>query len=163
MTSTVPMPNLSKEFNAFLYAAVCEEKNGMLLSVLSALARLDIDPWQEAANLAGLPEGAAEQRLTTLIETLPKGVAHLDAGTTAARLVQLLPCHAKGGSASGQSEKALGVASHRPLLFYAMILMFVFSSQFMGAKHQSQAPVDTASALASNSAMPKELPSSIGH
>jgi hypothetical protein len=27
----------------------------MLLSVVSALARLDLDPWQEAASLTGLP------------------------------------------------------------------------------------------------------------
>ena len=31
----------------------------MLLSVLSALARLDIDPWQEAVQLAALPEETA--------------------------------------------------------------------------------------------------------
>ena len=34
----------------------------MLLSVLSALARLDIDPWQEAAQLAGLPGETATRR-----------------------------------------------------------------------------------------------------
>ena len=31
----------------------------MLLSVLSALARLDIDPWREAADLARMPKTAA--------------------------------------------------------------------------------------------------------
>jgi hypothetical protein len=31
----------------------------LLLSVLSALARLDVDPWKEAANLAQLPEETA--------------------------------------------------------------------------------------------------------
>ena len=43
----------------------------MLLSVLSALARLDLDPWREAAELARMPQQTARQRLTFLIEALP--------------------------------------------------------------------------------------------
>ena len=53
----------------------------MLLSVLSALARLDIDPWQEAANLARLPRETATERLATLIAKLPgEPSAHPDLG-----------------------------------------------------------------------------------
>ena len=39
------------EYNAFLFAAVGEEKVGTL-TVLTALTRLGIDPWQEAARLS---------------------------------------------------------------------------------------------------------------
>jgi len=35
----------------------------MLVSVLSGLARSDVDPWQEAATLAELPGETATQRL----------------------------------------------------------------------------------------------------
>jgi len=59
------------EFDNFLFAPIGEESNGMLLSVLSAMAPLDIDPWQEAAKLSGLPEGAATRRLASLIAALP--------------------------------------------------------------------------------------------
>ena len=59
------------EFDAFLFATVGEEKNGMILSVLSALARLDIDPWREAADLAKMPGKVASQKLACLIETFP--------------------------------------------------------------------------------------------
>jgi hypothetical protein len=59
------------EFDNFLFAPIGEESNGMLLSVLSALAPLDIDPWQEAAKLSGLLEGAATRRLASLIAALP--------------------------------------------------------------------------------------------
>jgi hypothetical protein len=52
MTRTVSIPGPGSDFDAFLFAPVGEERNGMLLSVLSALARLDVDPWQEAARLA---------------------------------------------------------------------------------------------------------------
>ena len=55
MTSAVSAFGHKSEFDPFLYAPVGEERNGMLLSVLSALARLDVDPWQEAAALTKMP------------------------------------------------------------------------------------------------------------
>ncbi|HVA14019.1 MAG TPA: hypothetical protein VNF99_12265 [Stellaceae bacterium] len=64
----------------------------MVLTVLSALARLGIDPWQEAARLAQLPPETATQRLTSIVAGLPNGRwAPADAGIIAARLVGLLP------------------------------------------------------------------------
>ena len=53
-------------FDPFLFAAVGEQRNGTLLSVLSALARLDLDPWFEAASLSRLPATPATERLTLL-------------------------------------------------------------------------------------------------
>jgi hypothetical protein len=83
---------LQSEFNAFLFASIGEEKNEMVLTVLSALARLGIDPWQESARLAQLAPEMATQRLTSIISGLPNGRwAPSDAGTIAARLVDLLP------------------------------------------------------------------------
>jgi hypothetical protein len=38
------------EFDNFLYASIGADRNGMPLSVLSALARLDLDPWEEASG-----------------------------------------------------------------------------------------------------------------
>ena len=40
-------------------------------NLLSALARLDVDPWQEATSLARMPREAAAMRLSALIDTLP--------------------------------------------------------------------------------------------
>jgi hypothetical protein len=59
------------EFDVFLFEPIGEEKNGMLLSVVSALARLDRGPWREAAELTRMPKETAKQRLTSLIEALP--------------------------------------------------------------------------------------------
>ena len=39
----------------------------MRLSVLSALARMNVDPWEEATKLAAMPRGIAQ---STLISTL---------------------------------------------------------------------------------------------
>jgi hypothetical protein len=43
MTSAVSVFGHKSEFDPFLFAPVGEERNGMLLSVLSALARLEVD------------------------------------------------------------------------------------------------------------------------
>lgn len=64
----------------------------MLLSVLSALARRNVDPWEQAAKLARLPVETATQILASLIAPLPdEPLAELDSLTISARLIALLP------------------------------------------------------------------------
>jgi len=80
------------EFNAFLFASVGEEKSGLPLTVLSALTRLGVDPWGEAARLAGLPKEKATQALATAIALLPEGDWKAsDSWVIATRLVTQLP------------------------------------------------------------------------
>jgi len=80
------------EFDEFLYAAIGVDRNEMPLSVLSALARLNLDPWKEAAELSKLPKDTAAARLETLIARLPGGPwAQADLGAVADRLIALLP------------------------------------------------------------------------
>jgi hypothetical protein len=92
MPRSASLSLLGSEFDEFLFAPIGEDGHGMRVSVLSALARLDIDPWQEAARLARLPGKAAAERLASLIARLPdRPQIHHDAGPVAARLVALLP------------------------------------------------------------------------
>jgi len=92
MTRSISVSQLGTEFNAFLFAPVGEDRNGMPLSVLSALARQNVDPWQEAAELARLPEELSVRRLTALIGVLPEGpTPRQNPKITAARLIALLP------------------------------------------------------------------------
>ncbi|QQS11507.1 MAG: hypothetical protein IPK81_18300 [Rhodospirillales bacterium] len=80
------------ELDAFLYAPIGEDGNGMALSVLSGLCRLDIDPWDEAERLARLPKDRAIAALGRRLALLPPAVRGLsDAAGIAARLVDLLP------------------------------------------------------------------------
>jgi len=80
------------EFDDFLYAAIGSDKDEMPLSVLSALARLNIDPWEEAAELSELPKSPAIQRLASLITQLQGGRwTQADSRTIAVRLIELLP------------------------------------------------------------------------
>ena len=80
------------EFDDFLFAAVGSERNEMPLTVLSALSRLDVDPWKVAAELSELPKESATQRLASLLARLPEGRwAQTDAWDIAGRLIDLLP------------------------------------------------------------------------
>ena len=80
------------EYNAFLFAAVGEEKVGLPLTVLTALTRLGFDPWREAARLSDLPKETAARAFAATIAMLPEGdwkASELEA--IAARLVNWLP------------------------------------------------------------------------
>jgi hypothetical protein len=64
----------------------------MALSVLSALSRLNVDPWVEAAELSELPKDTAARRLASLIGRLPGcRWAQADCAAIANRLIELLP------------------------------------------------------------------------
>ena len=56
MTAAASVSFFKPEFGDFLYAAIAADRNEMPLTVLSALSRLDVDPWKEAAELSELPK-----------------------------------------------------------------------------------------------------------
>ncbi len=88
--AALPHSNL----NAFLFAAVGTEANGMALSVLSLLARLDLDPWQEAGRLADLSRTGSIEAMAGLIGSMPASPwPRAEAVPIATRLVGLLPRH----------------------------------------------------------------------
>lgn len=83
---------LQSDLNDFLFASVGADENGMPVSVLSALTRLDVDPWEEAARLAALPKARAAAALGQLMARLPLDrLAASERSETAARLIELLP------------------------------------------------------------------------
>jgi hypothetical protein len=83
---------LDSELNGFLFAPMGTEQSGAPLSVLSALTRLDIDPWAEWARLANLPREAAVRALALVIARFPQeNRTAADVGEIAARLEELLP------------------------------------------------------------------------
>lgn len=83
---------LHSELNGFLFATLGKEENGEPLSVLSALTRLDIDPWAEGARLAKLPKEAAVRALTPVIAVFPEEHrSPAQVRDIAVRLAALLP------------------------------------------------------------------------
>src|ERR1041385_6388144 len=80
------------EFDSFLFASVGEEVDGIPLSVLSALSRLDLDPRDEAARLSHLTKETAADQLARMIAGLSERRWTLsEARGIAARLIERLP------------------------------------------------------------------------
>ncbi|TWT13713.1 hypothetical protein [Reyranella sp. CPCC 100927] len=94
MTPYLAVQTPRPDFEAFLFAPIGEERNGMTLSVLSGLSRLEVNPWDEAAELSQLPKDRAIAALDRRIAQLPLGTWLLsDTAAIATRLVNLLPKH----------------------------------------------------------------------
>jgi hypothetical protein len=155
MTRSVMTALLGPEFDAFLYAPVGEETNGVLLSVLSALARLDVDPWREASELARMPRDAANQRLTSLIAALPDApAARLSPATIADRLIRLLP---RGETYAVASREKLLCADPVPnlrtisnmILINLLVMAGMLCAQWALASLQPPAHVGTVPAAVS--------------
>jgi hypothetical protein len=89
MTSSASVLGLTRKFDDFLFARINAESEATPLNMLSVLARLGLDPWEEAAKLAQLPRASAVQRLVSLIAAIPN--AYPDAGRVSKRLMRLLP------------------------------------------------------------------------
>ena len=153
---------LGSEFDSFLFAPISEDGSGMSLSVVSALARLGLDPWAEAAELTKLPGAKAVQRLTSLIESLPRDrSAQASLEPIAARLVSLLPRF--GGSGVPHRSTTLDnsfVTNTRPLLYaYAALMVVLLGSQWLLADSRPPPHVASAHAAAAD-ALPSKSPNS---
>lgn len=79
-------------FDTFLLSNLYTERTGMAVTVLSAISRLNEDPWDQARRLSGMPKAAAIDDLARMIARLPVSPwpPH-EAANIAARLVPLLP------------------------------------------------------------------------
>lgn len=122
MTPSRATPSLGLQFNAFLFASIDEGASEARLSVVSALARLDLDPWQQAAELTELPRETAAQRLADLLSNLPgDDFAHSDSQTISQRLIALLP--RTGGPVSGASPQG---GSGTPVQIDLAMIMTLF-------------------------------------
>jgi hypothetical protein len=86
--------SLRPDLDKFLFAEVGDETDGMPLSVISALTRLGLDPWEEADRLSSLGNREAVEQLARLIAELPRNSRPLrQARGIASGLVPLLPKH----------------------------------------------------------------------
>ncbi|MFZ0501791.1 MAG: hypothetical protein WAU49_21235 [Steroidobacteraceae bacterium] len=147
MTLATATTALEPRFDAFLYAAIREDPDGTPLTVLSVLARLDIDPWEEAARLAQLPGEAAARALAVVISALPKGSA-TDSGMIAARLITLLPRHSAPGIAaqrvSSGGPRVIRIPNRATIVARAILCLIVLAlllfSQWVAVSHLASVP-----------------------
>ena len=137
------------DFEQFVYADVAIEPNGMELSVLSALSRRGLDPWQEAQRLAQLPRLAAADGLAQILRAVPAVHAlRLDVKVIAERLVALLP--AQRAITAGQFPSKLGATPVQvPRGFTLVMMAAIFGGVLLPLLMPKQAePVAPASWIA---------------
>jgi hypothetical protein len=169
MKRTGSVFTLGSEFDNFLLAPIGDDNNGMLLSVLSALARLDVNPWEEAAALARLPADAATRKLASLVAALPTGPsARPDSATIAARLISLLPRRVNSEVPSRPSAlPGVGTLSRSPILTYlilnAISTFFMLAYRWLVPSPPAPAPLNCATAprahsVSSQSPPPRSIP-----
>jgi hypothetical protein len=97
------------DLQEFLFAPIWNEKNGTPLSILSALARLGMDPWGEAARLADMPRAGAASALAAILAKLPRSEAEVpDYARISQHLVQFLP---EGGSKPSDGKLGNGAGN----------------------------------------------------
>jgi hypothetical protein len=92
MALRAPYRPLRSDLDSFLFAPVGNEIEGVPLSMISALARLGLDPWQEAGRLSSLSKPEAVEQLARLIMEVPDtGRSLAEAREIAGRFIGLLP------------------------------------------------------------------------
>jgi hypothetical protein len=163
MTRSSSASQLASDFDDFLFAPVGEGENGMPLSVLSTLARLNLDPWQEAARLAGTPVTVATERLASLIAALPgRPSTLLGSRTIAARLIRLLPRRVIANVALGRTLRGVGaMVSHQAILF-VIFMVLTLGVQRAVMSHQAPANTDSPAVPRSSTGLPLTPPPGAG-
>lgn len=122
-------------FDGFLYADLGQDTDGNTVSVLSALARLGVDPWTEADELSRLSHARARDRLGSLLARL-RDIPSLGetAATTVQRLIELLPNAPRpkmvGGAALPARLKSLRFGQ---IFAIMIVVLFLLQTFFLGS------------------------------
>jgi hypothetical protein len=110
------------QFDRFLFASL-HENGETPLSVLSALARQDIDAWQEAARLVHLPKDHAVNSLaSTIWKSDSERWSPSEASIAAARRIELLPSH------HGYRGSPISIDSNSNKLLMWLVYGVIFAS-----------------------------------
>ncbi|HVJ54939.1 MAG TPA: hypothetical protein VM689_20940 [Aliidongia sp.] len=110
MARNPAVSDLPDEYDKFLFANIGEQKNGAPLSIVTAFARLELDPWDEAARLAKMPAASAAAALGLIITNMSDFAGAAEIPKLSAQLIELLP---KRNLEIAQAANALAVSSRR--------------------------------------------------
>jgi hypothetical protein len=137
----------SSRYNDFLFAPICEDADGMRLSVLSALARMDVDPWEEATKLAAMPKAIAQSTLISTLELLSgRSWKPSEAELVARRLIQLLP---EGAEAQKAAAGEIAGSHAQRTSYWLVWLVFVMAISFLSPHHQTTTAADQSKSVSS--------------
>jgi hypothetical protein len=114
--------SLRTDLNDFLFTPVANDANGMHLTMLSALARSGVDPWDEAARLATLSREVATENVVQMLAGVPNGPSPGDqTASMAASLVAQLHSSTTPRLKPVLSANAPSRGDELPLLSFATI------------------------------------------
>lgn len=165
--------SIGLEFQPFLYAQIGDDSNGVPLSVLSALARQNIDPWEQAAHWSRSAQKSAIQELTDMIAALPLEPRPLPTGHAAqvvpaeiaARLVALLPNMRSSVSRAPATAAApaLDLGAHPVITKRMKVIIFcvlcgLLGQWLFGALNDSSPPDDAQAPHSSRAPAPGSQP-----
>ncbi|SFH13755.1 hypothetical protein [Sulfitobacter dubius] len=119
------------DFEQFLYSPVGKDRNSNVVTVLSALARLDLDRWAETAALVSMDHCAARVRLAQLLSQL-RDVPGLkrSAGQVAQDLSLLLPDRQAPGPRPSKKELAQG-QQVTIIVIWSLLALVLFMVHFL--------------------------------
>jgi len=142
---------LGPEFNEFLFEPIGVDQFGRPLSVVSALARLDLDAWAEASKLALMPKDIAAEKLSAFIRRcteFPQAVR--DSHKIAERLVVLLPTRATLARQQAEAPIAPGQAtqSGRSAMVFLLVMVVLVGAQLLTPRMHPPASPSAAPAAA---------------
>lgn len=158
---------LPSAYSDFLYAPIGENTNGTLLTVLSVLARQNVDPWEEAADLSRLPRDTAVRKLMSMITASP-GLSStpVDQTAVADRLIALLPDRIASADGTPTALPNIPPIHRSPptrkLMLIAIYIGVMLLGQWIAASIFERAPADVASPPSPPSALRETLPSKVG-
>jgi hypothetical protein len=138
------------KFDEFLFTPIGEEENGMVLNVMSAFARRNVDPWEEAARLSRLPRDVATRELCAMIAELPSGANRASPRAIAERLMSPLPFSAGSGGSSRAVPGRAALTRRETartavaLLFLLVWVVFVTIAQQLASLEHIPAPTSDA-------------------
>jgi hypothetical protein len=120
------------ELDEFLFAAIGQERSGMVLTVVSALGRLGLDPWKQADLFCAMSKATAAQKLAPMIARLPDGLWDAaEVQAIATRLVALLPGAAPAAvAADGRKPRSIMSWLLGAALLAAVVLAMTSSREF---------------------------------
>lgn len=138
---------LRTDLDAFLLAPIADDATGMPLTMLTMLARMGIDPWAEASDLAALSREAATQKLISVLAGVPNGPAQgADTASAAARLVALLHAVPKPKAPTADAAPLRVAVATQPkrvprAVYYLLALILMFVAQWaLDSRHASTPP-----------------------
>ncbi len=134
----LPVAFLGTEFNNFLFASIGADRIGGQLSVVSALARMNLDPWDEAEKLSFLSDDSASKKVITWMSRSPELVSNLeDRNKTARRLVALLPQHILGKPRPARSDSVEKTVITARTIAVSLVIgtLLIFAGEMLSNSH----------------------------